>query len=266
MCPARTSSGRTRPGRIGSPAASAEVQPSGRSRLEVRSNTAPEAAFQPRPLRRASYSSYSLQVAGRDEHVPVAAGLHRRVQRHRVRTRVALVGVGGEGDRYLVLTRRHLNVGDSVGRVGAEVRVQRRARPDRGDPGVGVRTERQLVDGLAPRVGPREQRAAGDRRDGTGRRCDQQRRGHDHDRDAGENTRTHARTSPGRGNSGPQVCPRPAHAGKRGLQPSISATRESRHTLRELPPPTSRRRRAVVRSDVCGARCHPARCSHRRRS
>ena len=45
-----------------SPAASAEVHPSGRSAFERRSNTAPDPASQPAPLRLAAYSSYSLQL------------------------------------------------------------------------------------------------------------------------------------------------------------------------------------------------------------
>src|SRR5438094_5667399 len=42
MSPAWISSTRTKPGMMGSPAASAEVQPSGRSAFEPRLNTAPE--------------------------------------------------------------------------------------------------------------------------------------------------------------------------------------------------------------------------------
>ena len=57
MTPARTSSHRARPGRIGSPAASALVHPGGRSRLERRSNTAPDPALQPEPVRSAANSS-----------------------------------------------------------------------------------------------------------------------------------------------------------------------------------------------------------------
>src|ERR1044071_1371033 len=45
----KTSSKRTSPGKIGSPAASAEVQPAGRSALELRSKTAPLSALQPAP-------------------------------------------------------------------------------------------------------------------------------------------------------------------------------------------------------------------------
>src|SRR3954449_12165620 len=44
--PARRSSGRARPGKIGRPAASALVQPFGRWRLERRSKIAPEPACQ----------------------------------------------------------------------------------------------------------------------------------------------------------------------------------------------------------------------------
>src|SRR5687767_10537830 len=46
MVSSRTSLQRSRPGRIGSPAASAEVQESGRSRLDVSDQTAPDPARQ----------------------------------------------------------------------------------------------------------------------------------------------------------------------------------------------------------------------------
>ena len=46
MCPAAASSKRARPGKIGSPAASAEVKPSGRSAAERRSQITPPSAFQ----------------------------------------------------------------------------------------------------------------------------------------------------------------------------------------------------------------------------
>jgi hypothetical protein len=46
MVPSRTSFQRSRPGRIGSPAASAEVQESGRSSFDVSDHTAPEPARQ----------------------------------------------------------------------------------------------------------------------------------------------------------------------------------------------------------------------------
>src|SRR5512147_2912672 len=46
ISPDATSSYVTSPGRIGSPAASADVHVSGRSAFDLRSNTAPESAFQ----------------------------------------------------------------------------------------------------------------------------------------------------------------------------------------------------------------------------
>ena len=49
---------------MGRPAASAEVQPAGRSRLEVSFQIAPEPAVEPEAEYRASHSSYSVQVAG----------------------------------------------------------------------------------------------------------------------------------------------------------------------------------------------------------
>src|SRR5258708_2864984 len=52
-----------RPGKIGKPAASAEVHPSGRIWFESRLNTAPEPAVQPVPLKLALYSSYSKQLS-----------------------------------------------------------------------------------------------------------------------------------------------------------------------------------------------------------
>src|SRR4051794_17131995 len=62
MAPACTSSNRTNPGRIGSPAASAEVHPSGRSAFERVSHLAPAPAVQPLLDERAWYSSNSVQV------------------------------------------------------------------------------------------------------------------------------------------------------------------------------------------------------------
>ena len=63
MAPALASSGRARPGAIGRPAASADVQPFGRSAPVRRSKAAPEPASQPSPERWAPNSSYSLQVS-----------------------------------------------------------------------------------------------------------------------------------------------------------------------------------------------------------
>ena len=62
ISPEATSSQRTSPGRIGRPAASALVQPSGRRSFEDRSQIAPEPACQvPLADWRAANSSYSLQ-------------------------------------------------------------------------------------------------------------------------------------------------------------------------------------------------------------
>src|SRR6266508_448851 len=62
IAPALTSSNRTRPGRMGRPAASAEVHPSGRSALDDRSKTAPLPAVGFPWFQSASNSSYSVQV------------------------------------------------------------------------------------------------------------------------------------------------------------------------------------------------------------
>ena len=53
--PSVTSSYRTSPGKIGSPAASAEVQPAGRSLFEFKSKTAPEPAFHDGRKRRSEH-------------------------------------------------------------------------------------------------------------------------------------------------------------------------------------------------------------------
>ncbi len=62
IVPAFTSSHRTSPARIGSPAASAEVHVSGRSAFESRSQIAPLPASGSPPFQSAAYSSYSRQV------------------------------------------------------------------------------------------------------------------------------------------------------------------------------------------------------------
>src|SRR5262245_38211059 len=62
MAPAWTSSQRASPGRMGSPAASALVQPECRNRFVSRSQTAPEPARQRPPDFWAANSSYSLQL------------------------------------------------------------------------------------------------------------------------------------------------------------------------------------------------------------
>ena len=85
---------------MGRPAASAEVQPSGRRAFEFRFQTAPESAFQPRAVRLGGVELVELALAlADDEDVAVAAAFDRRVLRDRVRAGVALVAVGGPGDR-----------------------------------------------------------------------------------------------------------------------------------------------------------------------
>src|SRR5579875_3095797 len=61
--PRFTSSQRSRPGRIGSPAASADVQPAGLSRSLRSDHVAPEPAVQPLLVSRVFHVSYSRQVA-----------------------------------------------------------------------------------------------------------------------------------------------------------------------------------------------------------
>src|SRR3954471_8358550 len=65
IAPCRASAQRARPGRIGSPAASAEVQVFGRRWFERRLQIAPDPACQLLPPLRgwAAYSSYSLHFA-----------------------------------------------------------------------------------------------------------------------------------------------------------------------------------------------------------
>src|SRR5256886_2447632 len=64
-CACAASSYRTRPGKIGNPAASADVQPAGLSALELRSKIAPEPACQLDPPLRgcASNNSYNFQAS-----------------------------------------------------------------------------------------------------------------------------------------------------------------------------------------------------------
>src|SRR2546425_12496248 len=62
MAPACTSSHRTSPANMGSPAASAEVHPSGRSASDPSGKMAPDPAVQDEPLPARLYSSYNVQV------------------------------------------------------------------------------------------------------------------------------------------------------------------------------------------------------------
>src|SRR5215212_3284160 len=63
ITPEAISSYRTRPGKIGNPAASAEVQPSGRNALELRFQTAPASPSQlPSACGLAWKTSYNMQV------------------------------------------------------------------------------------------------------------------------------------------------------------------------------------------------------------
>ena len=129
------SSYRARPGRIGSPAASAEVQPSGRSALDGQIEDGPRARVPGavRLLVRVVELVELLVVGVEHQHVSVAVvvgtagALHRGVRRHGIRPGVALVAVVGEVDRHLRLRPRDRDVGDADARAlphGAEVRVQ----------------------------------------------------------------------------------------------------------------------------------------------
>src|SRR5271154_4397377 len=60
--PAATSSGRRSPGKMGRPAASAEVQPAGRRASDWRLQMAPDPAVEPEAEYWASYSSYRVQL------------------------------------------------------------------------------------------------------------------------------------------------------------------------------------------------------------
>ena len=77
IAPAWTSSTRARPGRIGSPAASADVWPSGRRAFERRSNVAALYTLQPSSgCGTASNNSNSRQIAAtQDQHVVVGGGV-----------------------------------------------------------------------------------------------------------------------------------------------------------------------------------------------
>ena len=127
--------GRTRPGRIGSPAASADVQPSWRSRPDPRSKWAVDPRSQRWPGRRGSAaanisnssqrSRWSTSTWRSEPFSTGASGGDRR------RPEVALVA-GYRGDLHLDLGGCWPDgrVGDPVGAVAAEVRVHDLISPE----------------------------------------------------------------------------------------------------------------------------------------
>ena len=158
ITPAATSLYRASPGRIGRPAASADVHVLGRSALLLRLNTAPDAQTQPLAGLLGVVHLVEVAIARvKDEHVAVAARFHRGVQRNGVRARIALASVWVERDRHELLRRRNDRVGDAVGGVRPEVRVQELFRGvDRGDVRCGHRVDRCVRDVLVPGVVRRE--------------------------------------------------------------------------------------------------------------
>ena len=101
----------------------------GAARRSSGSTARPTYAAQPSPLRpRHKQLEQLARALLQHQHVAVAAALRaafdRRVERHRVRPRVALVGVHGEVDRHQRLIGRDDDVGDAVVGVLAEVGVQ----------------------------------------------------------------------------------------------------------------------------------------------
>src|SRR5881394_228707 len=82
MTPRRASSHRASPGKFGRPAASADVQPAGRTRFERRLQTAPAQACQRPPARCSPPSSYSRQAD--EQRIVVAAVLDVHATRDRV--------------------------------------------------------------------------------------------------------------------------------------------------------------------------------------
>src|SRR5581483_3470587 len=107
---------RTRPGKIGRPAASVEVQPSGRIALDFRSKTAPLFAFQ-RPLLcgNAPNISYSFQLSrSMTIAVSVRAAFDWSVAWDWIRTRIAFGAVRREVDRNAWLRSRHDDIGNAV--------------------------------------------------------------------------------------------------------------------------------------------------------
>ena len=79
---------------MGSPAASADVQPAGRSLLERRFQIAPDPACQlPAAALERVQLVQAAAVAVDDQRVPVGAALDADVRGDRVRAAIALVGV-----------------------------------------------------------------------------------------------------------------------------------------------------------------------------
>ena len=170
MAPAATSSWRTRPGKMGRPAASALVQPSGRRAFDRRSKYAPEPAAQPEPARRDGVQLPQLALGDVEhEQVGVRAAFNTRARRNRVWPRIRLVGVlerdgvGGSAGRDDV-------VGDAVA-YGVEVGMERGVDPDGVDHRVRVRGNRQAGHIAVPHVGRREYVARRGRRRGRRGRC-----------------------------------------------------------------------------------------------
>ena len=150
---------------MGSPAASADVQPAGRRRFERRSQIAPEPAFQREPARSRAYSSYSRQASrstitawwSEPPSMRTFAGMGYgpavRLVRVEERDAHALLGSGDDRDRDP--DRR------SFPEPGPEVGVERRVGADRADDLGRARRDGQPVDALVPRVRRREHGTAG---------------------------------------------------------------------------------------------------------
>ena len=129
ISPAATSSQRTSPGRIGSPAASADVQPAGRSSFERGPRSRPSRHATRRRAAGAN-SSYRLQASVSTMSMwRVRAVLDQRRGRDRVRAGVGLVVVV---ERHRPHGRRRVDhlVRDPVARVRPEVHVERPVRAD----------------------------------------------------------------------------------------------------------------------------------------
>ena len=128
IAPAATSSWRASPARIGSPAASADVQPAGRSALERRSKTRAAVRVPARALPLGGVELVELALAlAHHEHMAVAAVLDRRVERDRVRAGLGLVGLV-EADGHARLAGGDRHVRDAVLARAAEVGPQRSSR------------------------------------------------------------------------------------------------------------------------------------------
>ena len=158
ISPAATSSYRTRPGRIGSPAASPDVQPerTHRVRVEVPRGARPGCPRCAAALRiRAVELPETAGVAVDDQDVTVAGGARasfdRSIRRDRVRAGIALVVVR-ERHGHSRLGAGHRRVRDAdraaVPHAGAEVGLEPGRRADARDPGRRLR-----VDGQPGHVG-----------------------------------------------------------------------------------------------------------------